>query len=68
MTNVEQYTYRVAWSPADGEFVGVVAEFPSLSLLAMEQVDALVGIRSVVADVVADLESNGEAPPVPLAD
>ena len=27
------YTYRVEWSPEDGEYVGLVAEFPSLSWL-----------------------------------
>ena len=31
---VSHYTYRVAWSAEDGEFVATVAEFPSLSWLA----------------------------------
>ena len=38
MTNAlprqELYTYRVEWSEDDQEFVGTVAEFPSLSYLA----------------------------------
>ena len=32
--NVDHFTYRVAWSQADGEHVGLCAEFPSLSWLA----------------------------------
>jgi hypothetical protein len=29
----DKYTYRVTWSEDDGEFVGLCAEFPSLSWL-----------------------------------
>ncbi|TFD76109.1 type II toxin-antitoxin system HicB family antitoxin [Cryobacterium sp. Sr8] len=68
MNNVDHYTYRVTWSAEDSEFVGLVAEFPSLSWLAAVQVDALLGIRNLTADVVADLESSGERVPTPLAD
>ena len=32
--SVDHYTFRVAWSPEDGEHVGLCAEFPSLSWLA----------------------------------
>ena len=68
MTDVSHYTYRVTWSGDDNEYVGLVAEYPSLSWLAAEQVDALVGIRNLVADVVTDLKVAGEHVPVPLAD
>ncbi len=27
----DRYTYRVTWSDEDGEYVGLCAEFPSLS-------------------------------------
>ena len=64
---LDRYTYRVAWSPEDEEFLGTCAEFPSLSWLASEPEAALKGIRQVVADVVADLEANGEQIPEPLA-
>jgi predicted RNase H-like HicB family nuclease len=30
----DRYTYRVTWSAEDGEYVGLCAEFPSLSWLA----------------------------------
>ena len=68
MKNVDHYTYRVTWSSEDNEFVGLVAEFPLLSWLSAKQVDALVGIRNLASDVVADLESSGETIPTPLAD
>lgn len=68
MKNVDHYTYRVTWSAEDSEFVGLVAEFPGLSWLAAEQVDALVGIRNLASEVVSDLESSGERVPTPLAD
>ncbi|RLT38078.1 MAG: type II toxin-antitoxin system HicB family antitoxin [Chloroflexi bacterium] len=63
----DRYTYRVSWSQKDEEYVGLCAEFPSLSWLAATPEDALAGIRVVVSDVVADMQSNGEDVPVPLA-
>jgi predicted HicB family RNase H-like nuclease len=64
----DHFTYRVSWSEEDGEYVGTCAEFPSLSHLDADQVEALRGIRALVADVVADMRANGEAVPEPLAD
>lgn len=49
------------------EHVGLCAEFPSLSWLAPSPQAALRGIRSVVSEAVADLESAGEPVPEPLA-
>lgn len=63
----DRYTYRVTWSEEDEEYVGVCAEFPSLSWLAAEPEEALRGIRQVVADVVTDMKANDEAVPEPLA-
>ncbi len=34
--NSKQYAYRVIWSEEDQEFVGLCAEFPSLSWLDSE--------------------------------
>ncbi len=51
----ENYSYRIIWSPDDGEFVGLCPEFPSLSWLAPTSDEALSGIRELVADVVLDL-------------
>lgn len=64
----DRYTWRVTWSPEDGEHVGLCTGFPSLSWLAETPEGALAGIRQLVKDVVADLQSNGEAVPEPLAD
>ncbi len=63
----DYYTYRVTWSEDDQEFIGLCAEFPSLSWLASSQESALRGVRSVVAQVIVDMEKNGEAVPDPLA-
>ncbi|MEO8410165.1 MAG: toxin-antitoxin system HicB family antitoxin [Propionivibrio sp.] len=66
--NVDHYTYRVSWSPEDGEHVALCAEFPSLSWLAATPEAALKGIRQLASDVVADMKASGEAVPVPLAE
>lgn len=50
------YTYRITWSEEDKEYVGLCAEFPSLSWLADSQEVALQGIRSVVVEVVSDMD------------
>ena len=63
----DHYTYRVTWSPEDEEFVGLCAEFRSLSWLAESHESALKGIRKLVADVVDDMISNDEKVPEPLA-
>jgi predicted HicB family RNase H-like nuclease len=64
----DHYTYRVTWSPEDGEHVGLCAEFPSLSWLAKTPEAALKGMRKLVAEVIADLQAVGESVPVPLAE
>ncbi len=63
----DRYTYRVTWSEEDQEHVGLCAEFPSLSWLAASPEAALRGIRTVVAEVVEDMQANGEAIPEALA-
>ena len=64
----DHYTYRVSWSPEDGEFVATVIEFRSLSWLAPDPAAALIGLRALVADVVDDLMTSGETVPEPLAE
>ena len=64
----DHYTYRVTWSPEDGECVGLCAEFPSLSWLAATAEEAFSGIRRVVREVIEDMHANAETPPAPLAD
>ena len=64
----DHYTYRITWSPEDGEHLGLCAEFPSLSWLASTPAAALSGIRDLVTSVLADMQASGEPPPEPLAD
>ena len=66
LTN-DRYTYRVTWSEDDNEYVGLCAEFPSLSWLAGTPEAALKGIRKLVADVVKDMNASEEAIPDPIA-
>ena len=66
--NTLHYTYRVTWSPEDQEFIGLCAEFTSLSWLAKSPEKALKGIQKIVADVVTDLQASGEPVPVALAE
>ena len=63
----DRYTYRITWSEDDKEYVGLCAEFPSLSWLAATQEAALKGIRKLVAETITDMESNHETAPEPLA-
>jgi len=63
----DRYTYRVTWSDEDKEYVGLCAEFPSLSWLARTPEAALKGIRKVVADVVKDMQESGDPIPDPIA-
>lgn len=63
----DHYTYRVTWSEDDEEYVGLCAEFPSLSWLDSSPEAALSGIRRVVADVVADMKQTGDRVPPAIA-
>lgn len=44
----KQYSYHVIWSEEDNEYVGLCAEFPSLSWLDTDPSKALLGIIDVV--------------------
>jgi predicted HicB family RNase H-like nuclease len=63
----DKYTYRVTWSEDDSEYVGLCAEFPSLSWLARSPEAALKGVRKLVGEVVTDMQSNEEPVPEPIA-
>lgn len=66
--NADHYTYRVRWSAEDDAYVGTVAELPSLSWIAADQVEAFQGIRELVAGVLDDMQASGETPPEAIAD
>lgn len=63
----DHYTYRVTWSVEDNEYVGLCAEFPSLSWLSPTPETALKGIRKTVEEVIRDMIANGEEAPQPIA-
>ena len=68
MMDHNHYTYSVTWSGEDGEYVGLCAEFPSLSWLAPTPDEACTGIRRLVSDALADMQDRGEPAPQPVAD
>jgi predicted HicB family RNase H-like nuclease len=68
MVNYNHYSYRIIWSVEDEEFVGLCAEFPSLSHLDVDQSAALSGITELVKGVVAEMQSSGEKVPEPIAE
>jgi len=67
MLKNDRYTYRVTWSEEDDEYIGLCAEFPSLSWLEPSPEDALKGIRQIVAQVVTDMKKSGKPVPEPIA-
>ena len=63
----DRYTYQITWSENGGEYIGKCLEFPSLSWFADAPESALSGIRMTVTDVIADMKTNGEKIPEPIA-
>jgi predicted RNase H-like HicB family nuclease len=51
---LSHYSFRVEWSPEDNEYVGLCAEFPSLSHLAPSEREALAGIEQLVGEINAE--------------
>lgn len=51
-----------------GLFVGLCAEMPSLSWLDADRTKALEGIVNVVKEVLYDMKTTGETPPVALSE
>lgn len=54
------YIYSAAWSDEDKAYVGLCAEFPSLSWLSKAQDQAISGIVGLVIGAVADMVASGE--------
>ena len=59
----ERYTYHVAWSEEDMEFVGTCDELPSLTWLALTPVQAYSGIRNLAAQAAQDADAQAERTP-----
>lgn len=64
---LDRYTYRVTWSDEDQEYVGLCAEFPSLSWLEQTPEKALAGMRKLVKESIDDMNANGETVPEPIS-
>jgi predicted HicB family RNase H-like nuclease len=64
---VDRFTYRVTWSDEDQEYVGLCAEFPSLSWLESSPEKSLQGIRKLVKEVIADLNRSKDPIPEPIS-
>jgi predicted HicB family RNase H-like nuclease len=62
-----KYAFRVIWSEEDQEYVGLCAEFPSLSWLEDSPTKALAGIYRTVKQAVRDMNEAGETVPEPIA-
>ena len=67
MKSWEQYTYRVTFSPEDGEYLGLCAELSGLSWLAPTAEAVLRGIQKAAKEAVALLLADGDPVPEPLA-
>lgn len=63
--DAERYTYRLAWSAQDAEFIATVVEFPSLSWIARTRAGALRGLTSMVEGILQDMREGGEEVPAP---
>ena len=63
----DKYTYRVSYSEDDKEYVGLCAEFPSLSWLDASRNEAFSGIQDLVSEVVEDMRNTDEDIPEPLS-
>lgn len=61
----DHYTYRIAWSAQESEYIATVVEFPSLSWGAQTRESALNGLTSVVEEVLRDMLAEGEEIPKP---
>lgn len=68
MVNASHYRYSVQWSARDNEYVGSVAEFPSLSWLDADEMSAFAGIKQLTSDVVIEMLETGDVPPTPLSE
>jgi len=68
MINYKHYSYKVIWSKEDQEYVGLCAEFSSLSYLDEDETKAFTGIQELVNDIITEMSNNGEIIPEPISE
>jgi predicted HicB family RNase H-like nuclease len=61
-----KYAYRVGWSEEDKAYIARCIEFPSLAAHGSSEETALKEIKTVVDDVLEELEKSHEPIPEPL--
>ena len=66
LSSWERYTYQVAWSEENLEFVGTCNELPSLTWFALTPVQAYSGIRNLAAQ--GDQDARAQAGRTPSED
>lgn len=67
--DLNHYSYRVVWSPEDGEYVATALEWgPALSWLDEDPTAALAGLRDLIGESIEDLTADGKSVPAPLTD
>lgn len=62
------YRCSVTWSPEDAEYLATVTEFPSLSWMHVDQVEALKGLERLIREVTDDMRASGEVVPLPFSE
>ena len=65
-TTINQYTYRISFSPEDSAHIGRCLEFPSLASHGKTPVEALSEIQSVVGASIKWMKQEKEEIPEPL--
>lgn len=65
---MNHYTYRVAWSPYHGEYVGSCLELPFMRRVAPTAQEAIEAVETAVDRHIEIMLNTGEAPPTPMAD
>lgn len=61
----DDYTILVGRESGTDEFVALVREFPSLSWVAESRVEAAIGLRHLLGDILTDMYQQGEDVPTP---
>jgi predicted RNase H-like HicB family nuclease len=62
----EDYDIYVGRDRLTAEYVAIVREFPSLSWVSVDRKLAAVGMRDLLAEVLADMYEDGDPVPAPL--
>ncbi|MGV0067954.1 type II toxin-antitoxin system HicB family antitoxin [Mycobacterium colombiense] len=65
---MNHYTYRVAWSPYHGQYVGSCLELPFMRREAPTAQEAIEEVETAVDRHVEIMLSDGDTPPTPMAD